>query len=79
MTWLLFIDESGHDHRTTPYEVRGGFAIHVRSLWSFVQNMRRLEINCFGCSLHEYKKEIKGATLLDRKALQICRTERTAQ
>ena len=67
MTWLLFIDESGHDHRTTPYEVRGGFAIHVRSLWSFVQTMRRLEINCFGCSLHEYKKEIKGSTLLDRK------------
>ncbi len=67
MTWLLFIDESGHDHKTTPYEVRGGFAIHVRLLWSFVQNMRRLEVNCFGCPLHEYKKEIKGSALLDRK------------
>ena len=67
MTWLLFIDESGHDHRTTPYEVQGGFAIHVRSLWPFVQAMRQREFDCFGCQLHEYKKEIKGATLLSRK------------
>ncbi len=67
MTWLLFIDESGHDHKNMPYEVRGGFAMHVRSLWSFVQNMRQLEADCFGCQLHEYKKEIKGSTLLDRK------------
>ena len=22
MAWLFFIDESGHDHRNTPYEVR---------------------------------------------------------
>jgi hypothetical protein len=28
MSWLLFLDESGHDHKNTPYEVRGGFAIH---------------------------------------------------
>ena len=67
MTWLLFIDESGHDHRTTPYEVRGGVAIHVSSLWLFVQAMRRLELDCFGCQLHEYKKEIKGSTLLSKK------------
>lgn len=67
MTWLLFIDESGHDHRTTPYEVRGGVAIHVRSLWPFVQDMRQQEFNYFGCQLHEYKKEIKGSTLLSKK------------
>ena len=24
MSYLLFLDESGHDHRTMPYEVRGG-------------------------------------------------------
>lgn len=73
MTWLLFIDESGHDHKTTPYEVRGGFAIHVRLLWSFVQNMRQLEVNCFGRPLHEYKKEIKGSALLDRKRYKFSR------
>ena len=67
MAWLFFIDESGHDHKNTPYEVRGGFAIHVSKLWSFVQDMQRLEIESFGCQLHEYKKELKGSTLIDRK------------
>ena len=64
---LVFPDERGHDHKTTPYEVRGGVAIHVSSLWPFVRAMRRLEFDCFGCHLHEYKKEIKGSTLLDKK------------
>ncbi len=27
MAWLLFLDESGHDHKQMPYEVRGGVAI----------------------------------------------------
>jgi hypothetical protein len=27
MSYLFFMDESGHDHRNTPYEVRGGVAI----------------------------------------------------
>ena len=67
MAWLFFIDESGHDHKNTPYEVRGGFAIHVSKLWSFVQDMQRLEAESFGCQLHEYKKELKGSTLIDRK------------
>ena len=64
MAWLFFIDESGHDHKTMPYEVRGGFAIHVGRLWPFVQDMQRLEIDCFGCQLHEFGTEIKGAKLL---------------
>jgi len=37
MSWLLFLDESGHDHKTTPYEVRGGVAIHAGELWPFVR------------------------------------------
>lgn len=67
MAWLVFIDESGHDHKTMPYEVRGGIAIHVSQLWPVVQDMHALEIDCFGCALHKYGKEIKGSTLVDRK------------
>ena len=67
MTWLFFIDESGHDHKNMPYEVRGGLAIHVSQLWPFAQGMQRLEADCFGCRLHDYGKEIKGSTLVDRK------------
>lgn len=66
MAWLFFIDESGHDHRSTPYEVHGGFAVHASQLWPFVQEMQKLEVQCFGCRLHEYGKEIKGRTLLGR-------------
>jgi hypothetical protein len=66
MSWLLFIDESGHDHKVTPLEVRGGFAIHVSKLWSFVQAWQRLELDCFGTRLVDYSKEVKGAKLLDK-------------
>ena len=67
MSWLLFLDESGHDHKNMPYEVRGGVAIHARGLWPFVLAMQRLELYCFGCRLGLYRKELKGSTLLDRK------------
>lgn len=64
---LLFIDESGHDHRNMPYEVRGGIALHATKLWGFVQAMKRLEENSFGDLLHRYgKQEIKGHSLLDK-------------
>lgn len=67
MSWLLFLDESGHDHKQMPYEVRGGVALHAAQLWPFVQAMQRLELDCFGCQLHLYGKELKGSTLLDKK------------
>lgn len=73
MAWLFFIDESGHDHKNTPYEVRGGFAIHVGRLWPFVQDMQRLEADCFGTRLQAYGKEIKGSTLVDRKRFRFAR------
>lgn len=68
MSWLLFLDESGHDHRNMPYEVRGGIALHAGKLWSFVQDLQRLELSCFGTSLAQFKKEkeLKGHKLLDK-------------
>ena len=67
MSWLLFLDESGHDHKHMPYEVRGGIALHAGQLWPFVQAMRRLEFDSFGCELNQFRKELKGSTLLDVK------------
>lgn len=66
MSWLLFLDESGHDHRNTPYEVRGGVAFNARDLWPFVQDLQRLELDAFGAVLSQFRKEIKGRTLLNR-------------
>jgi hypothetical protein len=67
MTWLFFLDQSGHDHKQMPYEVRGGVALHVSKLWPFIGAMQSLELECFGCQLSLYKKELKGSSLLDRK------------
>ena len=66
MSFLLFLDESGHDHRNTPYEVRGGIALHSTKLWPFVQAMRKLEESSFGDALDRYGAEIKGHQLLDK-------------
>ncbi len=66
MSWLLFLDESGHDHRVMPYEVRGGIAIHASRLWSFVQHMQRLELASFGTELHQFRVELKGCKLLSK-------------
>ena len=67
MAYLLFTDESGHDHRAAPYEVRGGIAIHAKKLWPFIQAMQALEHSAFGVFLHQYKAEIKGRNILGKK------------
>lgn len=67
MSWLLFLDESGHDHKQMPYEVRGGVALHVSKLWPFVRAVQQLELDAFGAQLSLYQKELKGSTLLDKK------------
>lgn len=66
MSYLLFLDESGHDHRSMPYEVRGGVALHAAELWPFVQAMQRLEFAAFGTELHQFRAELKGCKLLDK-------------
>ena len=70
MSWLLFMDESGHDHRNTPYEVRGGVALHSSEIWPFVQDIQRLELATFGTALHQFRTELKGCRLLDKKRFQ---------
>lgn len=64
MSWLLFLDESGHDQRTMPYEIHGGFAIHASKLWPFISAVRTLEQSVFGAYLHQYGSELKGCKLL---------------
>lgn len=66
MSYLLFMDESGHDHKNMPYEVRGGVAIHAARLWPFIQGVNDLEVASFGCNLRDYGSEIKGHKLADK-------------
>jgi len=66
MAWFLFMDESGHDHKQMPYEVRGGFSIAEDKLWPLLQDANRLEHDCFGARLADYNSEIKGSKLLNK-------------
>ena len=70
MSWLLFLDESGHDHRNAPYEVHGGFAIHASKLWPFISAVRTLEQSVFGADLREYDLELKGSKLLKARCFK---------
>ncbi len=70
MSYLLFMDESGQFGESTPYEVRGGIALHARSIWPFVKAVKNLEITCFGAALHQYRTEIKGHRLLDTQRFE---------
>lgn len=72
MTYLLFLDESGHDHKNTPYEIRGGVALPLDVLWQFVLALRDCQREAFGAELATFPpdskghaKEIKGKRLLD--------------
>lgn len=66
MSYLLFMDESGHDHTNMPYEVRGGVAVHSSRLWAFIRAVQDMEQRAFGCRLLDYGTEIKGHQLLDK-------------
>lgn len=66
MAWLLFLDESGHDHKQMPYEVRGGVAIHAGDVWPFVQAVQQLELASYGARLSQFQVELKGCRLLAR-------------
>ena len=76
MSWLLFLDESGHDHKQTHYEVRGGVALFDRKLWPFVKAVKLLEQDCFGALLSEYRTEVKGARLLEKQRFVWAQQER---
>lgn len=70
MSWLLFMDESGHDHKNMPMEVRGGVAIHASKVWAFTQDWRAAIEECFGRHFFELGGEIKGSKLLETKRFQ---------
>lgn len=60
----MFIDESGHDHRQAPDEVRGGVAVQDVKLWPLLQAVRRAEEARFGVRLSAAGSEVKGEKLL---------------
>lgn len=67
MAYFLFIDESGQDHRESPYEVLAGVAIEDRDLWNLVQAVQDAEMRHFGVRYSLGRAELKGKKLLKTK------------
>lgn len=71
MTLLLFVDESGHDHKESPYEVLAGIAIRDRNLWDLVLKVKEIEKNLFGDFYSTNKIELKAKKLLNKKTFRL--------
>lgn len=71
MSYLLFIDESGHDRRDSPYEVLAGICLEDRDLWSFICQIQDAETHYFGQRVTSGLLELKGKELLKRKTFRL--------
>jgi hypothetical protein len=67
MAYFLFIDESGQDHKESPYEVLAGVAIKDADLWNIVQALHDAEVAHFGRRYSNGARELKGKKILKRK------------
>ena len=67
---LLFVDESGHDFRASPYAVLAGLAISERRLWPLVQRIHESVEHHFGMPVASLPIELKGRKILKRQALE---------
>jgi hypothetical protein len=70
LSYLLFMDESGHDRVVSPREVLAGVAIEDRDLWNVVGAIHEAEIRFFGRRISSGRLEIKGQNLLKRKVFK---------
>ena len=71
MAYFLFIDESGQDHRDSPYEVLAGVAIEDRDLWNMIQAVQEAEIRYFGIRYSAGQNELKAKKILKRKVFRM--------
>lgn len=67
MAYFLFIDESGHDRKASPYEVLAGVAIRDVNLWRLIRAIHDLETRFFGGRYSDGPRELKGSNILKKK------------
>jgi len=70
MAFFLFIDESGQDHRESPYEVLAGVVVEDRDLWNLIEALREAELSMFGRRYTAGTGELKGKKILKRKVFR---------
>lgn len=71
MAYLLFVDESGQDHRKSPYEVLAGAAVHDTQIWNLVCAIQDAEPRFFGMPISNDREELKARRLLKRKTFTL--------
>jgi hypothetical protein len=71
LAYFLFIDESGHDHRESPYEVLAGIAVEDSQVWPLITELNDLEEKHFGIRYSKEKVEIKGKKFLKKKVFRL--------
>jgi len=71
MSYLLFIDESGHDKHESPYEVLAGIIVQDQDVWNLITDLNTLEERIFGIRYSKEKEEIKGKKFLKRKVFRL--------
>lgn len=71
MAYFLFVDESGHDRRESPYEVLAGVAVEDRDLWNLIQALRAAEVEHFGVRYTADRGELKAKKLLNTKTFRL--------
>jgi hypothetical protein len=71
MAYFLVIDESGQDHRDSPYEVLAGVAVEDKNLWKLIQAIQEAEISHFGIRYSGGGKELKAKRILKRKVFRM--------
>lgn len=70
MAYFLFIDESGQDHKASPYEVLAGIAIEDQDLWNLIVAVQHLEERIFMRRYSSNRAELKGKRMLKRKVFR---------
>ncbi len=70
MAWFLFIDESGQDHRDSPYEVLCGVSVRDETLWRLITELHDAEIASFGRRYSGGARELKGKKILKTKVFR---------
>ena len=71
MAFFFFIDESGQDHRESPYEVLAAVAIKDEDLWNLIRMVQELEMKYFGKSYRSDRNEIKARKFIKRKTFRL--------
>jgi len=70
MSYLLFIDESGTDAKSSNYEILAGIAVQDKNVWPLVKDFIDLEFELFGLRYDHWGTEVKGSKFLKRKVFR---------